>query len=176
MPQTKMRTPGFRSSRVAGRRRPVAETKVMSIEVVSNFSSNGRSPRLEPLGSMRRFTRSQVSLPTVFDSRPITVAGRLTNSSAHSLGEIQQPKTIAKNAIAAVLVSAFTRSRAVRCSPSRLAYFPGNFGFSEALGVTSLIFGVTSAFTSPSAHLTPPIRMSWKIGLVHTSSRWPMEV
>ncbi len=43
-------------------------------------------------------------------------------------------------------------------------------------GVTCSMFGVTSAFTLPNAHDRPPSRIDWKIGLSHTSSRWPIDV
>ena len=52
----------------------------------------------------------------------------------------------------------------------------GNGGFFHAPGVTAERFAVTSAFASPSAQRMPPVRMSWKIGFAHTSSRWPMLV
>ena len=52
----------------------------------------------------------------------------------------------------------------------------GKGGFSAHFGATCERFAVTSAFASPSAHAMPPVRMSWKIGFVQTSSRCPIDV
>ena len=46
----------------------------------------------------------------------------------------------------------------------------------EALGVTLAMLGVTSASTCPMAQEKPPSTTCWKSLLVHTSSRWPIEV
>ena len=45
-----------------------------------------------------------------------------------------------------------------------------------ACGVAQSIFGLTSASTSPIVHPMAPSIISWKIGLVHVSSKLPMLV
>ncbi len=48
-------------------------------------------------------------------------------------------------------------------------------GYSCAWGATSSMFGVTSASTRLPVQFSAPTRAFWKIGFVHTSSRWPIE-
>ena len=64
--------------------------------------------------------------------------------------------------------------RAVHCKEAY--FFGGGGGMVSALGVTAFRLGGTFAFTLPDAHEIPPSRTAWKIGLVQTSSRCPMEV
>src|ERR1700676_4964451 len=71
--------------------------------------------------------------------------------------------------------------RLTRAATLHLAYFFFSFGGSSLptvryCGVTCSMLGSTSAFTLPKAQERPPSRIDWKIGLVHTSSRWPIEV
>jgi hypothetical protein len=49
-------------------------------------------------------------------------------------------------------------------------------GMTLAPGVTCVILAGTSASTLPNAQLSPPSTICWNFGLLHTSSRCPIEV